>query len=212
MDLPAAIPLFPLPDHVLLPGVASPYRLFEPRYRALAAALDALPEASRFLAIPRLATSNLATEGGREQVAPVAALTIARQLTFQADGTWLLVAEGVARVALTPVICDTPFRQAAVTLLPDQPEDSGDLATLIDGVRGLASHFRLLLGERGALLDAVLVQPEPVLLIDQLGALLLGPADERQAFLEERRASARALRVRQVLLRLTGSRGEPSLN
>ncbi len=207
MDLPATIPLFPLPDHVLLPGVASPYRLFEPRYRALAEALEGSPEPRRFLAIPRLGIAD-----GREQVAPVAALTIARQLTRQVDGTWLLVAEGIARIALTPVLCDTPFRQAAITVLVDQPEDLAGLTTLIDGVRALASRFRGMLGERGALLDPVLMQPEPVLLVDQLGALLLGPADERQNFLEERRASARALHIRKVLLTLTGSRGEPSLN
>ncbi len=33
--LPRSVPVFPLPDHVFLPGVPVPYRIFEPRYRAL---------------------------------------------------------------------------------------------------------------------------------------------------------------------------------
>ena len=32
-----AIPVFPLPDHVVLPHIVMPYRLFEERYRKLAA-------------------------------------------------------------------------------------------------------------------------------------------------------------------------------
>ena len=30
-----AVPLFPLPGHVLLPGLPVPFLIFEPRYRAL---------------------------------------------------------------------------------------------------------------------------------------------------------------------------------
>ena len=42
--LPNEVPLFPLPDHVFLPSIQAPYRVFEPRYRAL---VDALLERER---------------------------------------------------------------------------------------------------------------------------------------------------------------------
>ena len=44
--LPATIPIFPLPDVVLFPGVARPLLIFEPRYRAMVA--DALKGAPGF--------------------------------------------------------------------------------------------------------------------------------------------------------------------
>ena len=34
-DLPNIIPLFPLPNFVLFPGLSVPLRIFEPRYREM---------------------------------------------------------------------------------------------------------------------------------------------------------------------------------
>lgn len=55
MDLPDLLPLFPLPGHVLLPGLAVPFRIFEPRYRALVRDLLAVRAERRWLAVPCLA-------------------------------------------------------------------------------------------------------------------------------------------------------------
>ena len=43
MQLPLSIPIFPLPDHVLLPAIPTAYRIFEPRYRALVVDLQSQP-------------------------------------------------------------------------------------------------------------------------------------------------------------------------
>ena len=48
------IPLFPLPNCVVLPGASQPLHVFEPRYRRMVADLIAKPVAERFLAIALL--------------------------------------------------------------------------------------------------------------------------------------------------------------
>ena len=54
LPLPSTVPIFPLGNHVLLPGLPMPYRLFEPRYLALGQMLLGLPTQARWLCIPCL--------------------------------------------------------------------------------------------------------------------------------------------------------------
>ena len=66
--LPAIIPIFPLPNAVLFPGVFLPLHIFEPRYRAMVA--DAL-EGDRLIGMMLLKPGWESDYEGRPPVYPV---------------------------------------------------------------------------------------------------------------------------------------------
>ena len=208
--MPAQEPLFPLPDHVLLPGLPAPFTLFEPRYCQLAAWLADLPLEQRWLAVPCLTGAWHGSYQEAPPFKPIAALTRVLRLEEQADGTWFLLAEGVARVRLVEVPSSEAFRFGAPTLLPDLPPGA-EAAQLAGRVRQAVARLSARLRTQGNPLLHLLSRHADQALIDHLGALLLVTADDRQHFLEERSLTARA----RFLLRILGVRGgpsEPSLN
>ena len=210
MEMPAQVPLFPLPDHVLLPGLPAPFTLFEPSYCQLAAWLNDLPPAHRWLAVPCLTG---AWQGSYQQAPPfkpIAALTRVLRLEEQPDGSWFLLAEGVARVRLVEVPSAEAFRFGVPTWLPDLPPGP-EAAQLATRVRHAVAQLSARLREQGNPLLHLLSRHADQPLIDHLGALLLVTTDDRQHFLEERSLTARA----RLLLRVLGVRAgpsEPSLN
>ncbi len=192
----------------MLMGVPSPFRIFEPRYRALAEDLDRLPTEDRWLAIPRL--SGRLDHGGAPAFAPVAAVVRVLRLEALADGHWFLLAEGVARVRLTEAPSTRPYRLAQVQEFPDAPDD-GPVSGLIDRLRAAVSDLAHRLREQGNPLLHLLTRHEDKQVVDHLGALLLVAPDDRQAFLEEPTLGGRA---RRLLRALGAQRGpaQPSIN
>src|SRR5512139_2245554 len=103
-ELPRSVPLFPLPDHVFLPGVPAPYRIFEPRYRALVRDLLKLPPAERLLAIPRLSPGWRPEEyDGAPAFDPVATIGQVIHCAPLPDGEFHIVVQGISRVLLKEV-------------------------------------------------------------------------------------------------------------
>lgn len=210
MELPASVPLFPLPNHVMLMGVPSPFRIFEPRYRALAEDLAGRAVEDRWLAIPRLTGKWQADYAGAPAFAPVAALVRALRLEALPDGQWFLLAEGVSRVRLTEITSTSLYRLAQVQEFPDLADD-GPVSGLIDRLRAAVSDLAHRLREQGNPLLHLLTRHEDRQVVDHLGALLLVAPDDRQAFLEEPTLGGRA---RRLLRALGAQRGpaQPSVN
>jgi len=219
MDLPDIVPLFPLPDHVLLLGLPRLYRMFEPRYRTLVDDLIGRDPAERWLALPRLAAGWEGDYHGRPEFHPHAALAKARSIRPLANGEWEVIIEGVARCRLEERPSQHPYRLAAVEPLADLPVDAGAVTDGVAEVLGLVARVRERLGARGDALAPLLVNTEDGgALIDRLGSALLGDIQVRQAFLETRRLTERIELLRdglaQVLRRADPGRGawDPSLN
>ena len=140
--LPNEVPIFPLPDHVFLPSIQAPYRVFEPRYRALVDWLLDQPEDERWLAIPRLATGWQTDYHGAPPFNPVA--TVGRMLSCETlrGGHFYIVVEGVARCRLSERVASEPYRIANVEPLPDLALVGDQIEVLRTRMRAIGLHPR----------------------------------------------------------------------
>lgn len=199
----AEVPLFPLPGHVLLPGLAVPFHIFEPRYRALIADLQEQPSERRWLAIPRIAPGHETDAGGLPPVVPVVTAARLAAVTVLPDGRYLIAVVGEGRWRLSEFLTGRPYRLARLERLaePPPPEDLAD--RVATAVRRHLGPSPAVAEDILALLDAGCQPPAAVL--DRLAALTLVDPDLRQSYLEAVSAECR-LRI------LTGAecRGGPT--
>ena len=110
-DLPPhaldALPIFPLPDAVLLPGGLLPLHIFEPRYREMTR--DCLAGA-RVMAIARIEACRLG-RAGEPAVSPSIGLGRIIASDELDDGRFLLVLRGIARAHIEHELSTTrPYR------------------------------------------------------------------------------------------------------
>ena len=184
---PATIlPLFPLPDHVLLPGVPVSFRIYEPRYRAMVADLEELSEDDRWLAIPRLAEGWKTDYVGAPPFHAVAAA--ARLLRIQAmeHGQYMIVVEGGLRLRLAEISSSRPYRLARWAALPDLTPSSEAAMLAAEEVLAKVRVIARRLGDGTEQLAEMIAGEDHVVVADRLAAVLLGGADDRQRYLEDR--------------------------
>lgn len=182
----AALKIFPLPGVVLLPGAPAPFHLFEPRYRALGAAVL---DGDRVLAVPTLVDPGDAM-APRAAVRPVAGVGVVAADQRNEDGTIDLVLQGTARVRLLEEVTgDTPWREFRAEILHDVYPPDGvaalqcDLEALGQLVYELAG---LLPPESGAgqLAEAVARMRVPGAMADLVAAAAISEPDARYRILE----------------------------
>jgi len=185
-DACTALKIFPLPGVVLLPGAPAPFHLFEPRYRALAAAVL---DGDRVLAVPTLVDPDEAMEP-RARLRPLAGIGLVVAEERNPDGTIDLVLQGAGRVRLVEELeRGRPFREFRAELLRDlYPADGvaglqGDVEALAQLVYELAG---LLPPESGAghLAEAVARMRDPGAMADLVAAAAIGEPEGRYRVLE----------------------------
>jgi hypothetical protein len=213
--LPPSVPVFPLPDHVLLPGVPVPYRIFEPRYRALVRDLLKLPPPERLLAIPRLTPGWRPEEYGlAPPFDPVATLGQVIHCAPLPEGQFHVVVQGAWRVVLEELPSPHPYRLARPRPYGDDPARAADRAAQAAGVDALVQSTLTLAKMLGppaqelARLAADHADEERWLFC--LGSVLLSDADERARFLASRSPAERIdllLGQLAVLLHMVGTKG-----
>ncbi|MEX0952627.1 MAG: LON peptidase substrate-binding domain-containing protein [Nitriliruptoraceae bacterium] len=122
------LPMFPLAT-VLLPHMALPLHVFEPRYRAL---MDDVHGATDEFGIT-LITRGAEVGGGddRARVGTVARIMQAEQLD---DGRWLMITLGTRRFRVDRWLDDAPYPRAEITHL-DEPEVADDHLTRLQDLR-----------------------------------------------------------------------------
>jgi Lon protease-like protein len=171
---PTRIPLFPL-DVVLLPSMALPLHIFEPRYRVMIArCLDEKLEFGMILA----ANNNVATMG--------CTAAIIRKIRDYPDGRLDIATEGRAVFRLTELLDEKEYYEGVVEYVTDEPSD------LSAGKRShLVAEFErchaLLFGQpwmHGA-------SEDESTLSYRMAALLPIELEKRQALLESRSESHR---------------------
>jgi Lon protease-like protein len=124
----AFLPLFPLPNVVLFPGVGLPLHIFEPRYRAMVA--DAL-EADRRLGMVLLQPGRWEPNyEGRPPIYPIGCSAVIASAGKLEDGRYNIVLSGLDRVRIISEDHERAYRRAIVEPLPDQPLDAADREAL----------------------------------------------------------------------------------
>jgi len=190
MDLIESLPIFPLPDVVLLPEVSVPLYIFEPRYRDMTR--DAL-EGSHQIGMVTVHSDGLTDMGGDPEVYPIGCLGRIEQSEERPDGTFQIQLFGVSRFAIVhehPRSRDRLYRSARVELLadrsPDDPETEARLdrqrselldllERLVHGLEADGAHERVV---------AAFERLEPSRLINSLTQSIAFLPVERQRLLE----------------------------
>ncbi len=145
-----ALPIFPLPNVVFLPGMVLPLNVFEPRYLEL---VDHVLAGGMHVGVPLVRPAGLDAidrelpvhDPGGGLPAIEAIFGIGRLISHQqlADGRRVIRLEGLGRVqARAELDSPHPFRQLIVDPLPeDQPQDRHALDVLRAQVERMAETF-----------------------------------------------------------------------
>ncbi len=170
----SSVPMFPLPNYYLFPGIVAPLHIFEPRYRQLIG--DLLDGPGRMV----MATikPGVSEDHPDPEVLPVGSLAeIVRHEELE-DGRYLVVMVGLGRVTMIEIPSTRLYRQVDMQLIPDHDPDPDTtsnlkaflLAALIDRTEGdLKEDLNATVGRLADLL---------------LSILPLGSAQRAQGFLE----------------------------
>jgi Lon protease-like protein len=114
-DLPAIIPVFPLPAALLLPRAEMPLNIFEPRYLAM---IDAALAGKRIIGMIQPDERLPSCARG----ASLCTIGCAGRITSFAetgDSRYMITLTGIARYRVVEeVVAPTPFRQCRVTAAP----------------------------------------------------------------------------------------------
>src|SRR5690349_9877611 len=187
--LPDRLPVFPLPEVVLFPGVHLPLHVFEPRYRAMTADVLAGPPERRLIVMALLEPG---WEEEYEGTPPVHAIATAGEVLNAKpldDGRYLITLRGRQRVRLTGAeeLTDGGYRMAHV--MP-APEADAALAApvVVDTLVRLLADFAAWTGGVPISVRREDLESRPevrTLVINALAFHLTVPAALRQALLEE---------------------------
>lgn len=149
----AALPIFPLPNLVFLPGMVLPLNVFEPRYLDL---IDHVLDGGMHLGVPLLRPNSGLLEPrdlalplhdpGDDRPAIEAVLGIGRLIAHQRlpDGRRFIRLEGLGRVRVQDELrrTDGGFRSVVVEALPEhQPDDTLALEVLKAQIERMAETF-----------------------------------------------------------------------
>jgi Lon protease-like protein len=120
--MPASLPLFPLPNALLLPGSQLPLNIFEPRYLAMIE--DALQTPHRMIGM----VQPLNEEGTLFDVGCAGRITYFQE---SGDGRYMIALSGICRFNLqAEQLTDRGYRQASI----DWSQFAGDLKQADDSI------------------------------------------------------------------------------
>src|SRR2546422_7629553 len=185
----SAVPVFPLPELVLFPGVTVHLNVFELRYRTMVR--DALSR-DRTLALAVLIPGYEADYHGSPQFHPIGCLGRVERVEWLPDERYDLQVVGTTRVRFVRIEREFPYRSAKVELLPQHPYAEDDPLVQLDKRALLELHGRLVRllaahaggGARPQLPDADAADPYETI-VNRLCTVCGGSAEERLEWLAE---------------------------
>jgi Lon protease-like protein len=183
--VPADIPLFPLPETSLFPGVSRPFLIFEPRYREMIA--DAL-KGDRVIGMVRLRPGFEKDYEGRPPIYGVGCVGVIERHEQLPDGRYVILLRGLTTFRILSEDQRKPYRLARIEALPEllKDEERAALNTLRNRIGTLLDRILPLDAEPP---DPSLEDAEYVNLVAQnLGM----PEAIRQELLEQNSVLARA--------------------
>jgi Lon protease-like protein len=178
-----SLPIFPLPNCVLLPGGLMPLHVFEPRYRDLTRDCLAGPQ---LMAVARLRPGYETAYYGRPPVferCGVGRIICSEELP---DGRFALLLRGVARMEIERELpAERPYRLVEARILPDAVCDAADARDHHRRLITLCDRLAEVLDQGGSQLrDLARSFESPGACADAIAAALIMDADERQELLE----------------------------
>ena len=120
-ELPARIPIFPLPDVTLFPSTTAPFHIFEARYRAMVA--DALAGNS-IIGMVVLKPGYEVQYEGRPPVHAIGCAGVIASSRLLADGRYDIILRGLTRFRILGEDQSRAYRLADVAALPDRIDDT----------------------------------------------------------------------------------------
>ena len=190
--LPDTIPLFPLPEHVLFPGVPMPYHIFEPRYQAMIRELKSLDPADRWIAVSRLRAVRVDSGAGRPGFCEIATVGRVMDMLPVGGGRFDIVVEGIYRCRLEEVHSPHAYRLVKPIILEDADAEfcakqGTKLPRFFKPIEQALITLVTLVGEQASqLLTIASSNASASIILYRLGAALLHDPDRRQRFLETR--------------------------
>lgn len=199
----AWLPLFPLTT-VLVPGLVMPLHIFEPRYRAMIAALLAEPdESAREFGIVAVREGRDVHRDGHDAVYPVGTTVLLREAEELPDGRFDIVTTGHRRFRLQAMDLSAPLVRAQMEFLEDVtgPQD----ASLAAQVAARFVAYRQVLGGQveAEVDDDTELPDDPTVLSYLVTAAMLLPTSERQELLAAASTTDRLRQARVLLHRET---------
>lgn len=200
-DACRALPLFPLPGTVLMPGNLLPLHVFEPRYRQLVR--DCLGSGGP-LSVPEVRAGPDLDLSGAPPFLPYAGVGVIAAHQARPDGRFNIVLEPLGRVRIVEELADTghPYRVGRAELLEDEPVSELELGRVGERVRGLFATLLGRSGPQGAGMLAALQSLPNTRVPDALAVVAFQDVDARQAFLREDNPLRRAALVESAVLAL----------
>jgi hypothetical protein len=179
----SSLPIFPLPNCVLLPGGLLPLHVFEPRYRDLTR--DCLA-GHQLMAVARLRPGYETAYYGRPPVyerCGVGRIIASDELP---DGRFALLLRGVARVEIARELpAERAYRLVEAKMLPDDSCDSADALDHQRRLIMLCDRLAEVIDQGGPQLrDLARSCESPGECADAIAAALIMDADARQELLE----------------------------
>lgn len=171
------VPLFPLPNVVLFPGQVLPLYVFEPRYRALLAHVQASGEPFGIVRIVP-APEAAAALPLHQRVSAVGTLAHLMQAETHEDGTSSIQVVGGERFRIQDFDLTHAYLSASVAVWPLVPGPLDPAAAEAHGRRLLADLMRLRPGDAQAIRQ--LAPSDPLLLASFAAALLPLSGEQRE--------------------------------
>lgn len=193
--LPPTLPLFPLPNIVLFPGVYLPLHIFEPRYREMTR--DVL-EGDRLIGMVLLKAGYEDDYDGRPPIYPIGCAGVVTHAEKLPDGRFNIVLQGLERFRVREEDTSQAYRIGRIETLTSAEPSHADVATL----RALRDRLERMLAPLVERAGGELNVPASMSDIDVIHALAQYmdlAAVEKQALLECDTVVARATALADLL-------------
>ena len=202
VELPAAVPVMPLPGVLLFPNALLPLHIFEPRFREmLARALDD----NRMLCVALVKPERQQWRTSTDFFS-ISTVGLIRACIGRSDGTSDLILQGIRRVKFSDFEQETPFPIARIKPLKTRAKPTVETDALATKV--VEFYTRLKSTERALpeKIDRYLGEmSDPEMLADLIASTFVTGATRRQQLLEELDLNQRLRLLIQYLREENGS-------